>query len=877
MPLLKRKRYPLLQPPTYDPTKKDKERQVWYYRITNEVFEDYTTYLQRLTLYRRPVWQCEITGRSNLTYEDALKSEMIERDRVRDKLPENLQQRVLERVQFQTARLDSVVEDIYMYFLERYIADEIVNCIWDDKIAYNARILEVYPSEKQDSKNNISKNTTYKVQLIDNHLEGIEDCVKLVGKTELKRDRLSYSKNLLKKFIRRCATKETYMGAPWMVKTELSEKYGIDSKLPLKLQQAKDNAYSNSRKRNHLNHEDKTSKSESRMMDVKYLESIIKYPIEDLDVPAYRRDPSGEGKVVDMSPNTAHANKPVQNPTGDMPLCPIPRKTTIPMDCFGSLLMVWCFLSIFARPLDLSPFTIDDFENALYHDSSAIKARLLIESNVALLNAIIYQQHKTKSQGTPAVNLALYDEYHLRASTPIEESQKEISTVASPSSNDDNKSELSEFEEHITPSRRASLMERGCGSEAVAKVGMQWNSKSIPLTEDRKGWEDVLIGCINQLAPLDKVPEFDRILNLLVPCPDSTLGEREKAYIALSIKDKIAIFELLVQCVNECTFIKEYMEECQDQLTELRKQKIELSKERKRISLARVDYERRTGESSEATHGKLHTVDPSDSENSDSEDDVPHAPSQPLTKKSSIHESRQAILKRRQTQREAHENKRIKLHHRQREEAKARQLEQKARSDERKKLDEDERLLYKKEEQVERDLRKFCTLRIKSLGRDKFYNRYYYLDHIGGGISHGTGRLYVQSPSDTDKLLLLERNHPSMDKHHTLPCGRGGGIDFVSQLMRKQGLEKECELLTQSLESMSSLGSDTQEWWWVYQEPEELENLLEWLNPKGIRESKLKRELEKHVYSLTIGMKKRYNVSYFMLWIVFLRLDIILT
>ena len=36
---------------------------------------------------------------------------------------------------------------------------------------------------------------------------------------------------------------------------------------------------------------------------------------------------------------------------------------------------------------------------------------------------------------------------------------------------------------------------------------------------------------------------------------------------------------------------------------------------------------------------------------------------------------------------------------------------------------------------------------------------------------------------------------------------------------------------------------------------------MAWLNPKGEREHKLRREIDKQTHSLTMGMKKRLNVS----------------
>ena len=190
----------------------------------------------------------------------------------------------------------------------------------------------------------------------------------------------------------------------------------------------------------------------------------------------------------------------------------------------------------------------------------------------------------------------------------------------------------------------------------------------------------------------------------------------------------------------------------------------------------------------------------------------------------SRHESRQAAMKRHQAEREQREAKRMKLHHLQREEARARNQEIKIRNEARKRLDEDERAVLRKDEQVERDLRKYNTHRIKPLGRDKFYNRYYYLDDIGGTLLHGSGKLFVQCPSDTDIYILQERDfEESIDKTIPLPCGRGGGIKFVKQLMEAQGFSSEAKFLLERIEALKT--GDTikaKEWWHCYAEPEDV-------------------------------------------------------
>lgn len=195
----------------------------------------------------------------------------------------------------------------------------------------------------------------------------------------------------------------------------------------------------------------------------------------------------------------------------------------------------------------------------------------------------------------------------------------------------------------------------------------------------------------------------------------------------------------------------------------------------------------------------------------------------------SRHESRQAVMKRRQAEREEREAKRLKLHHLQREEARVRNQEQKLRNEARKRLDEDERVMHKKEEQVERDMRKYSNHRIKPLGRDKFYNRYYYLDDIGGTLLHGSGKLFVQCPSDTDLINLQERDHiESLDTSVTQPCGRGGGVKFVCQLLKEQGMSKEAEYMQKRLEYLNRKDKDessvesVNEWWHSYDDPEDV-------------------------------------------------------
>lgn len=46
------------------------------------------------------------------------------------------------------------------------------------------------------------------------------------------RDRLSFSKSILRRFIRDCVDREAAVASPWTVKANIAKRYGVDSIMP---------------------------------------------------------------------------------------------------------------------------------------------------------------------------------------------------------------------------------------------------------------------------------------------------------------------------------------------------------------------------------------------------------------------------------------------------------------------------------------------------------------------------------------------------------------------------------------------------------------------------------------------------------------------
>jgi hypothetical protein len=71
MPLLKRREWMKITSPT-DMKASD---EVFVVRFTGEVFRDYDSYLTAMHKYMSRQWQCKFTGKSNLTFLEALEEE----------------------------------------------------------------------------------------------------------------------------------------------------------------------------------------------------------------------------------------------------------------------------------------------------------------------------------------------------------------------------------------------------------------------------------------------------------------------------------------------------------------------------------------------------------------------------------------------------------------------------------------------------------------------------------------------------------------------------------------------------------------------------------------------------------------------------------
>ncbi|XP_066345771.1 uncharacterized protein [Miscanthus floridulus] len=336
MPLLKRTPFSLLEPPKdLDPNEK-----VFQVELTQDIFRDYQEYLNRLDLYRQNVWTCKVSGKSKLTYKEALVCEQQAAAKA-EQLPKELMAPVLRMIQHSTLSLTDLVNKVYSSLLLDLFEGLELHAKKDGSEAA-CKILKVI---------NSGGTKSYEVGWIGKGNEVINTSV--VKADDLIRKKAPASRNALKFFIRG-STSET---SPWTLHADLAKKYGIPTEVPVDVMNGE--GLNKGRKR-FVNEEDANKKLKK---DEKLVEPLVKYPIDDLLV-----KPAADDPIL--------SNRP-----------PLSKDFRVPLDSVGDLLMVWDFCLSFGRLLCLSPFSLSDLENAICTKESNLV--LVVEIHSALLRLLI--------------------------------------------------------------------------------------------------------------------------------------------------------------------------------------------------------------------------------------------------------------------------------------------------------------------------------------------------------------------------------------------------------------------------------------------------------------------------------------------------------
>lgn len=538
-----------------------------------------------------------------------------------------------------------------------------------------------------------------------------------------------------------------------------------------------------------------------------------------------------------------------------------------PPHLINPLLETWLFLNIYSEPLLLDTFTFDDYIDVLQFDDTETECALLNEIHCALLSAFI---------GTDKADLMVQfpeppEEPKSRDSfSDEEEGDEEDEEEDEPKTNgktngkdqkDESESE-SESEKEPTPEPETNKSEL----YAVFK-NVDWKERLRRRLFKDGGWQQIIVGLLHSLL---YVPEWKEsitsILDVLAPLNESVaLYTTYQAYMEnLSFELRIKILQILCELLHSSQLVRGYIEKCMDESTRIRRERLENLREYKALLDTIKGLEEQKKPFFPNGIPKIATPEPDEMlpTAAGTTATIPSTP--PVLVLNGAGNKRGAATSLARQQRKKRKDD-------------AESQLAKTNTAFRKIYSACETAHAKAEDLLEMnrkgegELVKLDCQRARMLGKDRYYNKYWWLE--GNGLRRQSktaeaaepngedddedpdlgflmGRLWVQGPTDDEAQVYLNidppRQYPavSKDEHGQFMIVASTDASGTKVLVDSFGVSTPEMTLAErkSLEENDMCLTSCDEWGY-YDDPEDLEAFLKWLNPYGRRELRLSREI----------------------------------
>lgn len=446
----------------------------------------------------------------------------------------------------------------------------------------------------------------------------------------LTRDRKIFTKQMLRSFIKNTVSRESWNGAPWIVKPQIAECYHIDTEVPKHLQYGnkagkKANVSADGENTEAMfgffasDQRQSKLKAANRGHKVKYSQNQLAKAKEEQYL-AYQRalngdpafavskderqtplDDSGEGGTSYFAglslvvENASPPPPPIKYPIEDLDIPPQEgparpalsfvnfddSEQSLKPDTVGALLETWNTLNVYCEVFQLDSFTFDDYVDALRYASDGVESELLVEIHCAILKTLVNAD--TDQDGAIQVSLPVLPE---EESEDSEESEEEPEEDPHPFRRA-TRSSTSKIEvvvpKHPAHSKAASPVDAKIHRAAEMFGDYGWIERLRRRDFKNGGWELILVGLFHRLSYRPRLKgTCDEILAQLAPLDEEpTQQTARQQYAALSIDLRAEILRIICMLTLESKAIKNYLEECGVQMTEFRKEKIEAQRARK--------------------------------------------------------------------------------------------------------------------------------------------------------------------------------------------------------------------------------------------------------------------------------------------------------
>ncbi|KAI2782946.1 ATP-utilizing chromatin assembly and remodelling N-terminal-domain-containing protein [Daldinia loculata] len=568
-----------------------------------------------------------------------------------------------------------------------------------------------------------------------------------------------------------------------------------------------------------------------------------KYPIEDLQ----------------LEPRDDYVRPALKFMCSDPPegvVDSVARNDKILMKSIGSLLETWVTLNVYCEVFKLDSFTFDDFVEAVEITKEDTPCQLFTEIHCAVLKQVVSSE---ADGGQLLVDLPELDD--------DEEDEDDDSEPASPEPEPEPKptgratrSSLAKLEAERIKAEAAAAEKtpepeiKHRAPEALANF--DWVEQLKKREFQDGGWELIMVGILHRLSKRPWQTEAcEEVLASLVP-PDIDPSQEtvRQQYSKLDFNLRVSALEIICLLTVSTKAVRAYIEECAETQTGYRKEKIEWQKQKKvaneelkgfydqhKILLPENMPPSPPAEEAEIkTNGDVKMTDADDSpeEQSEAEDSDIDATTRHNTRRGGNRAAE------RQRKREEEERK------------KEAELAAKVPKQSKQflKLQKDiqkrESTVKKCENEIsilDNDLREADCFRTRPLGKDRFWNRYYWFERNGmpyAGLptsstahaGYANGCIWVQGPDEMEREGYIDMLPEHQEEYKA---------KFKMTVPQRKKME----------EGRTSVFNAYQ--WGYYSEPSEVDSLLNWLDPRGFNESKLRKEILAYKEKIVTHMKSR--------------------
>ncbi|OIW33759.1 hypothetical protein CONLIGDRAFT_190748 [Coniochaeta ligniaria NRRL 30616] len=915
MVLFKRKPVQFLTVPDIQ----DDHVEVWHIPQTGEIFTTYDDYLNRMDFYKQRRFICQISGKSGLTFFEALKSEFAGAAEVEQAFPEALKGPVLRKVQFQTtSRIDALVDHIYDEFKNDYYPGEAVTVsthagerlhgVVRDKTRFGSKVLPDGTLTLPYSR--------YVVSLDERPEEEA-----IVDDSQIFRDRKVFTKLVLRSFIRKTVTRDAWNGAPWLVKPEVADHYKIDTRVPphlrydnkllerKQLQAQKRHSHSDtngyttgtfspngpvrlpelkpapkSHKAKHGHHDAGNGKVKNMFnhpehgypMHAPLSGGPFQYPIalrDQLNAPPVFTQPEPpppppppKYPIEDLQLELRDRVRPKLKYLCDDPPVEVEDKATlhnkIHMQSVGPLLETWDTLNVYCEIFKLDSFTFDDFVEAMLVASEDVPCQLFDEIHCAVLKILVSSE---ADGGKVQIQLPELDDDEEEEEESVQESAQPSPEPEPEPSGRTTRRSLAKMEADRLAAEAAAAEKAMQQAEDLPKHHAEEVLKEFDWIEQLRkrsfkdgGWQLIMVGLLHQLSKKERQKAVcDELLQQLVPRDVEATQETVKQhYDRLDVNYRVQALQIICMLTAETKAIRGYMEDCSETMTSYRKEKIEWQRKRKQYieELKALNEERKILLPDNLPPSPplepVKTAD-DDVKMDDAEDLAADLSDGAVDTDDDVHAGGRSL--RRAQDRAAERKRKLEKEHERKEKAEAAAKIPKQ-SKQFVKLLKD---IQKKEEEIKKcedeiavidnDLREADCPRTRVLGKDRFWNRYYWFERNGmpyGGLpdsstaeaGYANGCIWVQGPDE------LERE---------------GYIDMIPEYQNEYKAKFDMTVPERKLREEGPTHVFNARQWGYLSEPEDVDGLIDWLDARGFNELKLRKEIVGYRDKIIKNMEKR--------------------